>query len=355
MRNAVGVALVLLVASVVPVQAGAVITNGSGIYLGVNDAGHLNFAGAPPALNAGLTGGGVAGSVGVSSNRPSGFPVMNNTGVPAGTPGLYDATSPGCLCEGWGVSVNGTTWGGANESYLGASGGTSNLTVAPFTSTASTATSVVSLTSLPGLTVTHAYAPSSSPSLYQATVTITNGTGSAVSDVRYRRVMDWDVPPTEFNEFVTIAGWPATNLIGTSDNGFDTPNPLAAVAEYGGCGVNLNFTKCHGAAADFDHGALFNFGFGSLAAGDSVKFNIFYGAAANESAILAALGSVGVEVYSLGYSTSPTGGPATDSAVYAFGFSGVGGTPIEPVPEPGTLLLLGSGVTALVARRRRRA
>ena len=56
----------------------------------------------------------------------------------------------------------------------------------------------------------------------------------------------------------------------------------------------------------------------------------------------------------LGYTTGPDA-PDTDSVVYALGFAGVGGTPIDPVPEPGSMLLLGTGLSALAVRRRRKA
>ena len=69
-------------------HAGAVITNGSGIFLGVNDQGHLNFTD-------GVTQSANAGPVGVSILYPAG-------GL-GGRTGLQDATAPGCLCEGWGV------------------------------------------------------------------------------------------------------------------------------------------------------------------------------------------------------------------------------------------------------------
>ncbi len=245
MKRVLIAVLGFVVASAPAAFAGAVISNGS-VALGVNDLGHLNFedpGGSAPGNSARW---GVAFDFGTGGARE----------------GFQDSTSPGCYCEGWGVAVNGVTSGYANEAAT-----TAGLALDSFSSTATTAKSVVTLTGA-AVTVSHEYAPSSSGALFQAKVTITNNTGG-VADLVYRRVMDWDVPPTEFNEFVTIAGWPATNLVASTNDGFESSDPLVPSTGIDpGCGDNANFTKC-GAA---DHGALFDFGFDNVAAG--------YGAAA---------------------------------------------------------------------------
>lgn len=308
--------------------AGATIFNSTGtIALGVNNDGSLNTRTGSVAIN-------TPGYTGVAYKFPD---------------GLYrDATAPGCQCEGWGVSVNGTHSGYANVST---DGGAHNLTVDSFTSGTGTATSSVHLTNLPGISVTQAYSASTnSPNeLFRDRVTITNTTGADVANLKYVRVMDWDVPTTEFNEYVTIKGTATTAFLETSgDNGFNTANPLAGYYNYDPACSNADCTH----SGPRDHGAYFRFNFGNLAAGATRTFDIFYGAAATEALAIAAIGREAIELYSLGLSNH--GGPSVNDPTFIFGFKGVGGVAIEPtIPEPFTLALIGIGMAGMAATRRR--
>ena len=244
--------------------------------------------------------------------------------VPTG----YDSTSPGCLCEGWGVADPGSgVWGGANLDTEGVGG--TNLVLESFEYTGSTATSVVLVvdeTDAPVFRVTHEYVPSpATPNLYQVNVTIENVSGVAIATVQYRRVMDWDIEPTAFDEFVTIDGGSASALFHSSDDGFASPNPLSGPS-------SILFEGNAVDSGPDDHGALFDFAFGPLGIDGKISFVIFYGAAATEAEAKAALAAVGAEAYSFGQtSTDPAGGTPN---TFIFAFGKVGGTPIFPPGGP---------------------
>jgi hypothetical protein len=274
-----------------------------------------------------------------------------------------ESTSPGCLCEGWGVA-DGVV---GDSGYADRSAGIVNVTVDSFTSTATTATSVV--TAGTTFRVTHDFRPSATPNLFECEVTIENISGSDLTDVRYTRQMDWDAEPTPFSEFVTIQGTAAASaVLYADDNAFQSPDPLASRSPINQTGDFID-------DGPEDHGALFDFGFGGLAAGESVSFFIYYGAAGSESEALAALGAVSAEVYTFGQidwdgtgdpldlcsnSRPGTYGAATGQPnTYIFAFSGVGGVPIEGVAIPTTntvglvvFLLLITGAALFILLRR---
>jgi type IV pilus assembly protein PilY1 len=319
-------------------QAGTIIYNTGNaatatVALGVNNDGSLNSSDPSITSNASATG--------LAFRFPDGS--------------WRDATAPGCLCEGWGVSVNNSLSGFAN---VDVDGGTNGLTVGALSNvTGSSVTTTTGLTALPGLTVKQEYrVAAATSSLFEVRVTISNNSGFGVNDVKYVRVMDWDVPPTEFGELVTIRGTGTTTLLERShDNGFCTANPLGTNSSDGrNCGeivggtLNTDFTD----AGPDDHGAYFRFNFGSLADGESYSFSVFYGATDSESAALAAVGAAGIELFSFGQSGD--GGTTGSPATFIFGFSGVGGTPVVPVSAPGSLALAGLALVGLGAASRRR-
>ncbi len=332
-------------------SAGAIITNGT-VTLGVRDLGNLNEPGGSPAAGSGTT------IVGLRSNA---------TGS--------DSTSPGCTCEGWGVGIE-----SAPGSFSGVSGfandavGTSNVTLVSFTSTASTAKSIVNVgpSTAPILQVTHDFNPNAgTPFLYQVDVSIKNTSGADIGAglLHYRRVMDWDIP-FPGDELVSIQGVPAAlglangnNVARTDNNGFNSGNPFS-FSPFGL--TNINFTDASG-----DIGALFDFEFDALADGATRAFSIFYGVAPDRATADLARSLVDgdasdVEIGLYSYGVCTTGLPACDPAsgapnTFIFGFGAAGGV-LEPpppppppgVPEPASLGLAGLGMLAMGAVRRRR-
>ncbi len=277
-----------------------------------------------------------------------------------------ESTSHGCECEGWGVGI--ATAGGSRVASGSANndfGGITRLLPVSFTSTASTATSVVELLddtradSL--LRITHAFTPATeTPLLYRVSVSIENISGVVVEDLRYTRTFDWDIEPDTFNEFVTHAGVAATPaVLYANNNGFESSDPFASrfpiLPEGVGDFVNLGPT---------DHGSNFDFGFGTLGIGEIFNFDIFYGAGGTEASLQNALGLVQAEVASFGKAASdPDGLGVFNSAgletnTFVFGFSGVGGQIIfpdpstpNPIPLPASIWLLGGAIGLLGARR----
>ena len=326
--------------------AAATITNGT-VSLGVNESGDLNDA---------------ATGVGVTYNA---------TG--------FDGTFPGCPCEGWGAGAGGPTQfeGRANESL----GGITGLRPVSFPTSASTAVSTVDVLrdTTPALRVRQDYHPSpTTPNLYEITVTLENISGGALTDVRYERDMDWDIEPTATSDIVTInrGTTPPAALIYSDDNGFGDTFPFSARAvgdlngPIDGASVNASYVD----KGPDDHGARFTFSFGTLAAGESRQFFLYYGAAGNEPDANAAVSAAALELFSYGQpdladdedptaetpdaDTLPDGPVQGKPNTFIWGFRAVGGRPVFPptlvlAPKTGTSGVGGS--TSVTAATRRSA
>lgn len=270
-------------ATLAAAPSSAIIGNGT-VQLGVNPMGNLIAPGGSPSSGSATT------EVGLRY-----------------VPQNADALSPGCDCEGWGVAdaTSGV------RGYANVSTGTDNVTVERFDATTTNAVSVVNIGST--FRVTHDLRPSRlTRHLYEVGVTIAN-VGSTAADLRYRRVMDWDVEPTYFDEFVTIGGSSA-RLAFSSNDGFASANPLAGA-------TNLGSTGTFSDAGPKDHGALLDFSFGALAPGGTRRFLLFFGAAGGEQPALSALAAVRAQVYSLGQPNTTTGATQGTPNTFAFGFA----------------------------------
>lgn len=304
-------------------EPGAIIGNGD-VILGINKGGHLNVDyRAVPALG-----------------LPTGDPAfVGVVGLRDGT-GAFASTEPGCECEGWGLA---SLFSGLSGYLNDSVGSSDNIHLVSFTGVdgGTTAVSTVEIhdgADLPTFRVTHDYHPSAGSSkLYEVEVTVKNISPVLQEDLAYRRVMDWDVFPTPFAEFVTIFGTATTTqLIASGDNGFLTADPTS-VPPFS-CGSADGYECTPGTRdSDFtdigpgDIGSVFDFDLGDFAPDEEKTFKIFYGNAPTEISAIAALTAVGAELYSLGQSSTSDGPTLGTPVTFMFAFGDVGGIPLDGV------------------------
>jgi hypothetical protein len=268
------------------VRQNAIISNGT-VQLGVWESGNLNVPGPP--------------SAGGTSYVGLRYVPTNN-----------ESTAPGCLCEGWGAADSSSSLtGSANESF----GEPVNLVIESFVFDGTSATSVVNIGDV--MRVTHDYQPSSAtPNLYDVQVMVENISSDSIN-LLYRRVMDWDIEPTAFNEFSTMVPGTAPELVYTSANGFNSADPLEPPDDAGyAIGAFVD-------AGPDDHGAHFDFDFGTVPPGFAKSFQTFYGAAGTETEALAAISAVGADAYSLGQPSTPDGPTLGTPNTFIFAFGDV--------------------------------
>jgi len=276
--------------------------------------------------------------------------------------GWNDATTPGCLCEGWGAGfvdrVGRRSHGRANQSV----GRVSNIEVKSFVSDATSITSTVWIkdsVGQPVLEVTHRFGPAAKVpgALFQALVTMTNISGETLQDVRYNRTMDWDIPLSEFSERVTIEGVEASaasadtpKVLNSGNNGFMRPDPFGYRSGHAKWPKSGQINKDYERAGPADHGFTATFGFGELLCGEAHTFMIYYGAAANKSDMEAAFATEGVPLYSIGesnpryirrYYSGRDRATYGSEVAYGFGFKGVSGSAIAPSLPTKTAILPG--------------
>lgn len=262
---------------------------------------------------------------------------LGSGGVGLSLDGIGDAITPGCLCEGWGVASDGVgsyTYGGSNTFDSAAISDV----------TGSSAKSVVESN---GLRITHTYSAVSGGVLFRVDVKIENISGADVTDVRYARTLDWDVPPGHFSDDLTsIYGGtptgPGGKVLHTSLNPFAAPDPMVLRGEFGGVPADTNATDAPG-----DLGGYFIFSFGDIAMDASTEFTTYIGAGRTLKSLFDAFIGVGVEAYS--YTQDDDGDWA-----FGYGFTGLDLPPIGEVPEPAMIGLLGLGLAGLGLSRRRR-
>jgi hypothetical protein len=226
----------------------------------------------------------------------------------------HDALSPGYACEGWGLLDEVS---GAHGSVGESSGRTGSLAVVDFqVEGTDSATSIVNVGD--GMRVRQKVRPAlGNPALFELAIEVTNTSEQAQLPI-YRRTMDWDIGPTEFNEYVTIAGdvggtrGDQPKVVLTSDNGFASPDPSDQMP-----GGRLGTFTDLGPS---DHGALVDIALPKLQPGATSTFSIYYGAAANEQDITRELIAAGSAVYSTASPSSPGGLETGAPNTFGFGF-----------------------------------
>ena len=261
------------------------------------------------------------GNLIIPGRKPSAGTSTTELGLRHKPTNLEAVSDIACHCEGWGVQVTppdgSAQWSGWAH---GVSGLSPNAEVVEFTTTPTTAKSVVRLAGLDyPMYVTHEYRPSARPELYDVTVTITSlAPPGDEPHMTYRRVVDWDVEPTPLQEYGTMKV-DHPNVEFASDDGLAQPDPATGRPKLHNEG---SFTD----AGPFDQGALIDINVpvevvpGDPDAGLVGEFHLYYGAAPNQTRALDALSAVGAPVYSLAKSSAP-GNPATgEPATFILGY-----------------------------------
>ena len=271
------------------------------------------------------------------------YTTTNSANTPLKYPkGWYDSTSQASKWESWSAGAVYPSAPTAQQAWAsvsqqigqGAAGGVS-MTIKSFVVDATSVKSTVWISSPKGdpmLEVTHVYGPTSgatNKTLFQGLVTITNISGVTLSDVRYRRNMDWDILENTTKAYVDAVGI-RSSYLGSNypkiwsycDNGGEDnkhANPFTACAPINLGSLNQDFTGISGQI-----GSSFDFQFGDLACNESATFYIYYGAGDSKTSLAAAMTSVGANMYSMGYD------PVYPTLAYTFGFKGVSGTAVPP-------------------------
>lgn len=261
-------------------------------------------------------------------------------------PGWYDSTSQGNKWEAWGAGAvdnrNQQAWASISA-HVGQNKATplTTMTVKSFTVDATSVKSTVWIndtSGLPMLEVTHLYGPTAgatNKNLFQGLVTITNISGGTLTDVRYRRTMDWDVLENVFTPSVDAVGvrssYTGTNypkIWGYCDNGGEdnsAANPFSACKPYNTNALNQDYTGLSGQGySSAGTGSSFDFQFGDIYCNESATFYIYYGAGDSRASLSSAMSTVGATTYSMGYD------PNYPTVAYTFGFKGVSGTAVPP-------------------------
>ncbi len=271
---------------------------------------------------------------------PDGELYDDSTGVGLRNPAGSDYIAPGTPRDSWGIASSaGDAY--ADYEYTGTS---ANITGTTTTTGANSATTVTSTNF--GLTVTQAF-NFLNPNIVSIQETVTNDSASTETGVVFRRDVDYDVYPTEFNENTVGPFGANANVVGASYYGFENPDPASGPFA-NDCSVSCN--------QQGDLGAGIDYSIGTLAAGQSQTFAFYYGI--NEpgqtlSGLFSEAATEGLNYY-IGTQSSENGDyPNLGSGAALLGVSSIG-TVAATTPEPATwaMMLAGFGFIGYALRKR---
>jgi len=282
-------------------------------------------------------------SVGIG---PDGELYDNTTGVGLRNPAGADYIAPGDPRDSWGIT---SSVGSAFADYEDF--GTGGITTPTVTTVGANTATTVSTTAA-GITVSQTFT-FFSQNIVSVQETLTNTSGADLTGVIFRRDVDYDVSPTEFNENTVGPFGSDSQVLDASFFGFENPNP-ASGPFVDQCSLTLG---CNETA---DLGAGVDIGVGNLGAGDSTTFAYFYGVNEPGQTLLGLIDEAKTEglAFTLGTQSSENGPfPNLGSGAAIFGVTELGVVAHSPTPEPATwaMMLIGFGGMGAAMRSRRKA
>jgi hypothetical protein len=264
---------------------------------------------------------------------PDGELYDSTSGIGLQNPAGADYIAPGTPRDSWGITSSAGSAYADYEDY-----GTSNVTT---TSVFSPNSAVLTSVTAGGLNVTQNYNFFAS-NILSIQETITNTTGATIDGIVFRRDVDLDIAPTEFDENIYGPLGANSSVVANSYDGFQNPDP--AVPYDSPC-TTAGSTTCN---QEGDLGVGIDFGVGSLGAGQSATFAYYYGVnqpEQNLNQLFTQAQGLGLN-YLIGAQSSENGDYPNLGA--GAGFLGVNsiGSVAGSVPEPATwaMMLLGFGM-----------
>jgi hypothetical protein len=240
-----------------------------------------------------------------------------------------DPIAPGTPRESWGARLGGVS-GRVDPAYFG-SANVTNLSSSFAAASANTSTRVGTALQVDQK---FSFVASNAMAIDVKMTNISGASGTAV----YRRIGDWDISPTPFNETVTANA--RSGVVSNSGfYGFDSADPASALA---------NVFAAGGSSHSGDNGGAIDLNFGTLANGSSTDFRLIYAISTpgqTEASLRAQLAALGAFYIISGRDNSTAGGVN----FFALGV-------VAAVPEPASLTVFGAvavgGVVSLLRRRK---